>query len=1096
MLAHQQNDASSYMSIASGRMPTISEERDDVSKQTSLTYLSCHSTQTNGQISQMNTTNGNSTRNGFDGSLVASLRQMSMRLRKDSKHVCFRSCWEVDMKMKFGRKHPRRICIDIMPPIEFDIHKYEEVRGNQLPLKLDDGRSIEIKIMKHEKHSSASCDDSLETDSLTTATITNAESTVNQGWKVKYRLDMEDFELTTSSGLECTFVIRNKVLRQERDIEFINEFERESFVDALSNLREAVRQKTNIGYNAFLKKINKKGDDPCNLLVEVVSASDLRIADVLGLSDPYVTVMMKDKVIHKTKVISKDLDPIWTVSNGSLFLITETVRDFYFAGSLNFTVSDFDKVGKDDTLGQVFVNQEHLYFLDGKREEFDLHMPRQNHKPQKGRIAIRTRVASEKDIGFSNRLNNSSKKRGIAKQTEIIAPPPAIRINRLMRKTRLDEITLETLRRVLPIPGPDHPEELEWMSTKTIEIECLKTSKTWIETGYGKKGKLYVEVIGCDNLPNLDSGGRNKTDAFVTLMYEDAIFSTDVVPDCLSPRFMPWTRRAFIFNVVDPTSQLFVSAHDEDSYPINFHDPIGRVAVNLSNFFPNTVHMLHYDLYKNSYSDKREKRGTVILRLLLEWNNPKERFLSIFDDLPKFHINVHEKKNFKIAKYTILGEKDYKKYSFEAIRHYLEELNESLINSILCVWLTLIDIAYWEDSHQFNIGIKTIKIPLNSLILFCSSVAAIENPNLIPGFTLLGIAWLFLALSKVQNSRPSPWARTHSYLDGFRMMRSGEFRPKKICPREDDDEDTAYLNAQIERRKEYRQKIEHFFDELSNYENEVNKIMKGSTDIADADDLTTKKTDPRFNFLPMKDFFYPYQIMFRSLCHFKRYIEYIITWKHYFVAFWITTICLVLGIIFLFIPWGYIIRWVLRLITWWKLGPWWKLLEILFPSSVHKSNIRKKDAEKKKKHKKKSAIANDLLMIRQQREDAFKLQSMKKLLFGQYTISLGHVKKLEKYFNNLPLPQSSATPLPKNSSMAFKIRNEKIIQKLGQRVDGIMIPENIDTIVDLTEQSTTLTQAVEMTEKAVDLVSHAVFGGVLAATDMAYDVVHGKEKGD
>ncbi len=59
-----------------------------------------------------------------------------------------------------------------------------------------------------------------------------------------------------------------------------------------------------------------------------------------------------------------------------------------------------------------------------------------------------------------------------------------------------------------------------------------------------------------------------------------------------------------------------------------------------------------------------------------------------------------------------------------------------------------------------------------------------------------------------------------------------------------------------------------------------------------------------------------------------------------------------------------------------------------------------------------------------------------------------------------------------------------------------MIPENIDTIVDLTEQSTTLTQAVEMTEKAVDLVSHAVFGGVLAATDMAYDVVHGKEKGD
>ena len=1035
MMDHHNNDVLSNMSICSGRMPTISEDRDDYSKQASLTYLSCHSTQTNGQISQMTNSNGSSSkRRRFDGSIVSSLHQSLTRSRNESKHICYRSVWEVDMKMKFGRKHPRRICIDMMPPIEFDIHKYEEIRGNQLPLKLDDGRFIEIKILKHEKRSNTdSCDESLETDSLTTATITNAEGPKNQGWKVKYILDMEDFNIANNSGTECTFIIRNKVLRQERDIEFINEFERESFIDTLTNLRNAVRQKTNSSYNTFLKKIGKRGDQPCNLLVEIVSATDLRIADVLGLSDPYVVVTMNGMEIHKTKVISKTLEPIWTVANGSFFLINETIHDFYFSGGLNFIISDFDKVGKDDVLGQAFISQEHLYFLDGKREEFDLQMPRQNHKPQKGRIAIRTKVASEKDIAFLKKLKHSSKKRGIAKQSNIIAPAAAIRINRLMRKTRLDEITQETLRRILPIPGPDNPEELEWMSKKTIEVECMKTSKSWIETGYGNKGKLYVEVIGCDNLPNLDSGGRNKTDAFVTVMFEDAIISTDVVPDCLSPRFMPWTRRAFIFNITDPTSQLFVSAHDEDSYPINFHDPIGRVAVNLSKFFPNTVHILHYDLYKNSYNEKREKRGTIILRLVLEWNNPKERFLCVFDDLAKFHINVQEKKNFKIAKYTILGEKDLKIYSFEAIRHYLEELNESIIHAIVCVWITFQDIVYWEDSHKFNLGIMIISFPVNSFLVFFCSVAAIENPNLIPGLTLLSIAWIFLALSKVQNARPCPWARMPTYLDGFRMMRSGEFRPKKICPRENDDEDTAYLNAQIERRKECREKILQFFEELNNYETEYNKIMKGSADITDADDLTTKKTDKMFNFLPMKDFFYPYQIMFRGLCHFKRYIEYVLSWKHYFVAFWITSICLVFGIIFLFIPWGFIISWIFRILVWWKLGPWWKLLEILFPSAVKKGKIRQKLAAKKKENKKKSAIANDLSLVRQQREEAYKLQSIKKLLFGQYTISLGHVKKLEKFYDNLPLPQSSATPLPKNSSMASKIRNEKIIHQLGQR---------------------------------------------------------------
>ena len=56
-----------------------------------------------------------------------------------------------------------------------------------------------------------------------------------------------------------------------------------------------------------------------------------------------------------------------------------------------------------------------------------------------------------------------------------------------------------------------------------------------------------------------------------------------------------------------------------------------------------------------------------------------------------------------------------------------------------------------------------------------------------------------------------------------------------------------------------------------------------------------------------------------------------------------------------------------------------------------------------------------------------------------------------------------------------------------------MLPENIDEIVDLTTESNTLTQATEITEKAVDFVSHAVMGGVLAVTDTAYDVVHGKD---
>lgn len=51
-------------------------------------------------------------------------------------------------------------------------------------------------------------------------------------------------------------------------------------------------------------------DENINLLVEIVGATDLPVADISS-TDPYVVVRMGGKDIHRTGVISKDLDPIW-----------------------------------------------------------------------------------------------------------------------------------------------------------------------------------------------------------------------------------------------------------------------------------------------------------------------------------------------------------------------------------------------------------------------------------------------------------------------------------------------------------------------------------------------------------------------------------------------------------------------------------------------------------------------------------------------------------------------------------------------------------------------------------------------------------------
>ena len=118
--------------------------------------------------------------------------------------------------------------------------------------------------------------------------------------------------------------------------------------------------------------------------------------------------------------------------------------------------------------------------------------------------------------------------------------------------------------KVRPGPDPKREEETAWLTHDEIQAECMKESDHWIDAGSGKLGRMYVEVLGCDGLPNLDTGGMlgNKTDAFVSLVFEDCYVRTDTIDDCLSPRWLPWTRRAFCFNIAHSSSQLLLGVFE------------------------------------------------------------------------------------------------------------------------------------------------------------------------------------------------------------------------------------------------------------------------------------------------------------------------------------------------------------------------------------------------------------------------------------------------------------------------------------------------------------------------------------------------------
>jgi hypothetical protein len=97
-----------------------------------------------------------------------------------------------------------------------------------------------------------------------------------------------------------------------------------------------------------------------------------------------------------------------------------------------------------------------------------------------------------------------------------VAPNPVVKRN---RRPTTDGKSVEY--RVKPFPDPDRPvQDTKWLTESVIEQEASQHSTKWIEAGSGSVGKYYVEVIGCDGLPNMDFSvtGRDKTDGMYVVL--------------------------------------------------------------------------------------------------------------------------------------------------------------------------------------------------------------------------------------------------------------------------------------------------------------------------------------------------------------------------------------------------------------------------------------------------------------------------------------------------------------------------------------------------------------------------------------------------
>lgn len=209
------------------------------------------------------------------------------------------------------------------------------------------------------------------------------------------------------------------------------------------------------------------------------------------------------------------------------------------------------------------------------------------------------------------------------------------------------------------------------MTDKQLQEECLRDSREWVDCGSGSVGQLFVEILGCDGLPNLDAGGfaGNKTDSFVSLVFEDVAVQTDIIDDCLAPRWMPWTKRAFIFHLMHGSSQLFLGVFDYDDGigPTDVHDMVGKVSVDVSNLQRDVQYTLTYNIYTTARMTDRKKKGTITIRLRLEIPDERKLMLSTLEPPPQMHVNVKSRKDLRVVRTTIAGKYDMEGYNGRVI---------------------------------------------------------------------------------------------------------------------------------------------------------------------------------------------------------------------------------------------------------------------------------------------------------------------------------------------------------------------------------------------------------------------------------------------
>jgi hypothetical protein len=354
----------------------------------------------------------------------------------------------------------------------------------------------------------------------------------------------------------------------------------------------------------------------------------------------------------------------------------------------------------------------------------------------------------------------------------------------------------------------------------------------------------------------------------------------------------------------------------------------------------------------------------------------------------------------------------------------------------------IVTLLLWRGHFPIRIGSRDVNLPIHSFNAFVVATVLVERPQLFPAFCFASIAWVLLAVMGWRRNSPNAWGRCKSYGELIQALVLGKMgiSPPSIKPFERFDETKLEMEQWVKRIEDSQEQSRLAYIEAEKAEQERQKELE---EIGDMENDISTKVGGGFSIDPTKAVLHPIQLLVGWIVPKIRFVKNVVIWEECYFSFWVATASAFLAIVSVFIPWFWIIKWSSRLVAWTIFGPWMKLLDVFYFSTLKpETETEKKLREQQEKLKRRLATTELASQARQKREDAAKLKVMKKYMFGKFGIKVPVLK--EDRWSDRPLPESSATPYSaKSLSLAQLAMQEAGYNRTripGQNLIGNMIP--------------------------------------------------------